>query len=129
MKRRLADGGGYLSIDHRDSPGVRSEDVAHLPGAVAVGAGQHFETDVYQCSHCQRTVVLQLTKGREHLRGYCPSCDHYVCNACEAIRVVAGCVPFKARLDAASAVADRAIAAPDNPEHDVDLVLTDGWRR
>ncbi len=101
MKRSLRNGAGYLQIDHRDSPGISVADVAHIPGAMAVAGGAVMETDVYQCSHCQRTIALHAPQARMKDRGYCPKCDHYVCNACEAARAKSGiCVPMAQVVDA-----------------------------
>lgn len=118
MKRSLRSGPGYLSIDHRDSPGLTPEDVAHVPGAQVVGKGELLERDVMQCSHCQRAVVLEPLRIRD--RGYCPKCHHYVCDGCETIRVKTGaCVPMVKRLDLAT---DIAVTKPDTSP---DIVLTD----
>lgn len=120
--KSLKHGAGYLIIDHRDSPGVRPEDVAHVPGAVAAPGGTQVEMDVYQCSHCQRTIVLRAaSKERMQARGYCPKCHHYVCNGCEAIRVKTGaCVPFKQILDRAGDLAEKFVGQPDHPDAVVD---------
>jgi len=121
MKRSLTHGSGFLEIDHRESPGLTPADVAHVPGALAVPGGEHFETDVYQCSHCQRTVVLRAPRNKMASRGYCPSCDHFVCNSCEAIRVKTGtCVPFKAVLDRAHEIAEKFVGQPDHPDAAID---------
>jgi hypothetical protein len=93
MKQSLRSGAGYLVVDHSNSPGLTLEDVAHVPGAIAVGAGRKMERDVMNCSHCQRAIVLQPLRVRD--RGYCPKCNHYICDGCETIRVRTGaCVPF-----------------------------------
>ena len=98
MKHSLAHGSGYLQIDHRASPGLRPEDVAHVPGMVAVGEGKNFEADIQMCTHCQRGVLLNQDRVRP--RGYCPKCDHYICDTCEIARVVTGeCMPVKKQLD------------------------------
>lgn len=100
MKRSLKQGSGYLVIDHSESPGLTPSDVAGMSGAIAVGKGEKFEADVQQCSHCQRGVVLRADRVRP--RGYCPKCDHYICDGCEAIRAQTGeCVPFLKRVDQA----------------------------
>ena len=123
MRRSLADGSGLLTIDHRDSPGVTPADLAALPGAIAVAGGALLERDVQQCSHCQRGIVLHPNRVRP--RGYCPKCDHYVCDGCEAIRVQTGnCVPFRARLEQAAEVAEQYAGQPDHPEAR-SIVLTD----
>lgn len=93
--RSLTQHAGYLAIDHRESPGVTAADVAHLPSAIPVGAGQLFEADTKQCAHCQATVVLH--PGRTRPRGYCAKCHAYICDGaiCNA-----GCSPLAARFDA-----------------------------
>lgn len=83
---------GYLQIDHRACAGVTD-----LP----VQSGQNFESATITCSHCQRVVVLNPDRSRS--RGYCPKCDHYVCDECEVSRVASGgiCRPFKQVIDEA----------------------------
>lgn len=122
MRRSLADGSGYLEIDHRESPGLTPADVAHVPGAIPVPGGEHLERDVQQCSHCQRMVVLN--PGRVRDRAVCPKCHHYLCDGCESARVASGgeCVPFKAVLDRAAEIAERFIGQPDHPEAVIDPV-------
>jgi hypothetical protein len=121
----LKAGAGYLIIDHRDSPGLSAADVAQMPGAVAAPAGTVLERDVKQCSHCQRDVLLEPLRTRA--RGYCPKCDGYVCDGCEAIRVASGgaCVPFAARLEQAQATLAKFAGQPDHPDANPDVVLTD----
>ncbi len=87
---------GYVKIDHSDSPGLTPEQ-ARAAGrsglAGVIGAGQVFEAPTITCSHCQRVVILNPGRGRT--RGYCPKCDHYLCDWCEAARVRTGiCKPF-----------------------------------
>lgn len=63
----------------------------------ASGGGM-LESATLTCSHCQRQVILNPDRSRS--RGYCPKCDHYVCDACEAVRVKTGtCYTFKQRMD------------------------------
>ena len=98
MKRSLRHGAGYLEVDHRDSPGLTPEQVAHVPGAIAVGKGQRLERDVLNCTHCERAVILHPLRTRD--RGYCQKCNHYICDECEAIRVKTGvCTPMRQILD------------------------------
>ncbi len=68
---------GYLFIDHRASPGT-----------ISVPEGKLFEGATITCSHCQRMVVLNHDRTRE--RGYCPHCDHYICDQCNADRIAPG---------------------------------------
>ncbi len=136
MKQTLASGSGYLEIDHRDSPGLRPEDVAHVPGTIAVPGGQHLERDIQQCSHCQRGVVLNPARVRD--RAVCQKCYHYICDACETIRVKTGaCVPFTAVIERVATIAEKFTTQPDHPDAVIDvatlsepsaprIVLTDG---
>jgi hypothetical protein len=67
---------GYLLIDNRTAGGVL------------------LESATITCSHCQCVVVLNPDRSRS--RGYCPKCDHYVCDGCEAVRGASGeCRPFE----------------------------------
>jgi uncharacterized paraquat-inducible protein A len=61
---------GYLLIDNR-----------------AAGDGM-VESATVTCSHCHRVVVLNPQRTRE--RGYCPKCDSYICDQCEAVRASNG---------------------------------------
>lgn len=121
MKHSLADGSGYLEIDHRDSPGLTPADVAGMPGAVAVAGGQRLEADVQQCSHCQRAVVLN--PGRVRARAVCTKCMHFICDGCDAIRLASGgaCVPFKQVLDRAATIAEKFVGQQDHPEAAIEL--------
>lgn len=88
---------GYLLIDHRAGCGL---DGVTLPaGAIPVKAGATFESATVTCSHCQNVVVLNPDRSRS--RGYCPKCDHFVCDGCEAARVASGgfCKPFNQLAD------------------------------
>lgn len=89
---------GYLLIDHRESPGITQAEAAQAGrGTIPVGRGMRFESATINCSHCSRLVVLNPDRSRE--RGYCPKCDHYICDTCEATRVATGvCYPFKRRV-------------------------------
>lgn len=121
--RSLRSHAGFFEIDHSNSPGLRPEDVAHIPGAVAVGEGEKFERDIKQCTHCQRTVVLEPLRTRD--RGYCPKCDHYICDGCETIRVKTGaCVPALKLLDLAQEHAEKFIGREDNPDASR-IIITD----
>ena len=74
---------GYLLIDNRHAPGpdgVRFAEVATIT-----------------CSHCQRQLIRNPTRERE--RAWCSQCDHYICDDCNAVRLVAGCKTFKAFMD------------------------------
>jgi hypothetical protein len=97
---------GYLLVDHRASPGVP----AHLLPAdkqfIGVPEGKVLEAGLLTCAHCQTGMMVNPLRTRD--RAYCPKCDHYICDTCEAIRIKAGgaCNSFKRLMDdAADAVA------------------------
>ena len=116
---------GFLEIDHRESPGLTPADVAHVPGSIPVAGGSLLERDVQMCSHCQRGVVLEPLRTRD--RGYCPKCNHFVCDSCETIRVKTGeCVPFVKVLDVAHNHAEKFVGREDSPEATPKIILTDG---
>jgi hypothetical protein len=70
---------GWLLIDHSNSPGVPEELVrASGKDAPVVGPGQKFESAFNVCCHCGVTVILNPDRSRA--RGYCRSCDDYVCD-------------------------------------------------
>jgi hypothetical protein len=70
---------GFLSIDHRASPG--------MPGMPAL-----YEAATACCAHCGAVVVLQPLRTRP--RGHCRKCDAYVCDNCTG-----DCRPFAKVLD------------------------------
>lgn len=115
MKKSLRHGAGYLIVDHTNSPGLRPQDVAHVPGAPAVGEGEVFERDFLVCSHCERMIVLNPLRTRD--RGYCQKCHAFICDGCEDLRVRTGaCVPMKQVLDRAATIAEKYVGQPDHPE-------------
>ena len=86
-------------MDHRAAEGV-SADLVRQVGleTVPVRSGGVFESGTITCSHCQRQVVLNPDRSRE--RGYCPKCDHYLCDSCNLVRVQTGiCRTFKQVMD------------------------------
>lgn len=90
---------GYLLIDHRTGDGItqnQAVDAGHE--TLPVARGMVFQSPTINCSHCERLVVLNPDRSRS--RGYCPKCDRYVCDQCEAERVRSGvCKPFKKVID------------------------------
>lgn len=131
MQKSLSHGAGYLLIDHTDSPGLAPADVAQLPVPhamdFAVGSGQVLERDVKQCRHCQRTVVLHPDRVRP--RAYCPLCDAYICDPCDAIRATSlDHTPFEKVLDLAQNHAEKFLGRPDHPDASPDILLTDRFK-
>lgn len=73
---------GYLTIDHRASPGL-PEDLALKLGLdpKQVGEGKFYEADTLTCVHCKSVQVKNLFRTRE--RASCPKCNFkYVCDIC-----------------------------------------------
>jgi len=89
---------GCLTIDHKAGDGMPL-DIAHQSGAMPVGRGMTFESATITCSHCGCVVIMNPDRSRS--RGYCPKCDHYVCDQCEGIRVASGgeCKTLKQVMD------------------------------
>ena len=81
--------GGYLIVDHRAGPGL-PRDVTDKFGMLPLPNDRLTEADTFTCSHCPRIVVRNPERVRP--RAYCPKCDGYVCDFCEAERVAAGYV-------------------------------------
>lgn len=101
---------GYLLVDLRESPGVPDSVIqqAVAAGKVISGPTQGMvEAATITCSHCQ--VQMIRNPGRVRARGYCPKCDHYVCDGCEAARVASGvCRPLTQVFDVLQEQAARA---------------------
>ena len=76
---------GWVMIDHSASPGIPAE-VARKIGMPPelVAEGKKLEAHTLSCRHCGGHVVLNPLRTRE--RGYCRTCDHYICDACDALR-------------------------------------------
>lgn len=82
---------GCIIIDHRESPGITP---AQAQGyGPAVGKGQLWESPTYSCVHCQRVVVMNPLRTRA--RVFCVKCDDYVCDECEAMRVLNPQIPHR----------------------------------
>lgn len=89
---------GYMLIDNSNSPGV--PDALVVAQGLPAGSGKiKFESATFTCSHCEAVVVMN--PNRQRSRGYCPKCDHYVCDNCEARRAASGgeCLPFKVMVE------------------------------
>lgn len=108
---------GYLLIDSSASPGLTEEFIrATWPGrrVVAAPEGKVYESGTITCHHCQAIVILNPARTRP--RNYCPGCDHYICDNCEAIRAqTLECAPFRKKLDEAQEAAARAEQRGDSP--------------
>lgn len=101
---------GYLIIDHQASPGL-PEDVARASGLDPrlCGEGKVFEAATLTCSHCKASVVKNPLRQRE--RPYCPKCNHYICDFCEAQRLMPGYThtPFEKIIDTTLTLAERGV--------------------
>ena len=90
--------GGYLMVDHRQSPGIPEE--ARIPGteSMPVGRGMFFQADTRRCGHCPKQIILNPLRKRE--RGWCSKCDHYICDDCNAVYAATGvCRPWQQVID------------------------------
>jgi hypothetical protein len=86
---RLGGGRGYLTIDHRNSPGIpdsMAPQVAAM-GGLPVPGGVQLELDTWTCAHCNAIVVKR--PGRTRPREVCRKCMAVVCDSC-----VLWCEPF-----------------------------------
>jgi hypothetical protein len=84
---------GVLLIDNRAGAPVPAFD-----GTVPIASGAVFESATLTCSHCHKQLILNPDRSRS--RGYCPKCDHYLCDQCETVRVKTGeCTPLNAVFD------------------------------
>jgi len=98
---KLSNDGGYLMIDHRDSPGVGMEMMpvgSRLGDQPVIVGNSLFEGATSTCSHCQRVVLLN--PGRVRKREVCKKCSHYICDPCAAeMARTLECIPFQKVLD------------------------------
>ena len=78
---------GYLLIDNRLAP-------------PSPGVPRFLEAATSTCSHCHNQILRNPARQRE--RAYCPSCDSYICDGCNAVRQVEGCKPLNAVIDSLS---------------------------
>jgi hypothetical protein len=80
---------GYLLIDHRNSPGVPEEVMVSTGLPTFAGKKDSvFECATFTCADCE--TVVYINPKRNRARGYCPKCDHYLCDDCEAERFASG---------------------------------------
>lgn len=72
---------GFVSIDHRASPGLTPEE-ARLMGydPEHVSGGKLFETKTNHCNHCGTVVIMNPNRTRE--RAFCQACSKYICDNC-----------------------------------------------
>lgn len=88
---------GFLSVDHRNSPGISDADLTPELRARGFTASRGlFEAPTVRCCHCGTIVILNPDRKRE--RHYCAPCDHYVCDQPPCIT---SCTPFERKVDAA----------------------------
>lgn len=62
-----------------------------------LSGGELIEAATITCSHCQRQIIRNPARTRE--RAWCSSCDHTICDPCNAIRLAVGCRTFKQIMD------------------------------
>lgn len=80
---------GYLTVDHRASPGLSEQDAikfGYHPNQVKEGS--FLEADTYKCAHCSTHVIIN--PWRERARNKCFKCNDYICDNCAAAAVASG---------------------------------------
>lgn len=89
---------GYVRIDHRESPGFSDNEIL-ASGMPFARKNTLFEGATLSCGHCRAIVIKN--PGRDRERAHCHGCDHYICDNCEAERVLKNkpCKPFKQVFD------------------------------
>jgi hypothetical protein len=76
--------GGYVTVDHRASPGLPADFArAHGYAPAQVCEGAFFEADTFGCPHCGGTVVKNPLRTRP--RELCMKCNTFICDTCAAI--------------------------------------------
>jgi hypothetical protein len=80
---------GWLLLDHTASPGIPA-DIARKIGLDPkhVAEGKKFESATITCKHCGSAYLKNPKRTRP--RGYCRSCDHYICDPCAANMTLPG---------------------------------------
>ena len=80
---------GYISVDHRASPGIPGDKAIAMGfKPEQVGEGTLFEAPTLICAHCGSVVIVNpaRTRAREH----CINCDQYICDGCGLERKQSG---------------------------------------
>ena len=96
---------GYLTVDHRDSPGLSQEfvEAAARAGKPILNApeGKVIERDTFMCGHCNRPVIKSP---RRPVRNICRVCMEPICHeaGCNI-----GCLPMSKVLEIGYAQAHR----------------------
>jgi hypothetical protein len=99
---------GYLSVDHRNSPGLPKDFFQKIGLNVEtpkdLTEGRLCEAATITCCHCGTVMIKNLLRTRE--RGHCSKCDEYVCDN-PVCRIE--CKPFRKTLDDAEKLAHRGL--------------------
>ena len=87
---------GEVEIDHTQSPGLPQQ---FLGGFIDVREGKKWRGKTLTCSHCTSVRIANPNRVRD--RGYCYSCDHYICDECAIELKVNGgvCLSFERRMN------------------------------
>lgn len=100
--------GGYLHVDHSNSPGIDQETAQKLAKDSGIREipvmpeGHVFERDTYQCAHCGSIIIKNPM--RERPRNHCRKCNSYICDKPECN---IGCLPMAKVFDKAESVAHK----------------------
>lgn len=104
---RKRDREGYFMTDHRHA-GAPMPDAIQVRAGLPPGSGRGlFESATMKCNHCGTIVILNPKRDRQ--RGYCRTCDAYVCDdpICNS-----RCYPIKKRLEDAQEAALKGLPLP-----------------
>lgn len=86
---------GYVSVDHRNSPGITEADLTpELRARGFFPTTGMLEAPTLRCCHCGTIVIVNPARTRA--RHYCQPCDHYVCDQAGCITT---CTPFTKTID------------------------------
>jgi hypothetical protein len=76
--------GGYLIVDHRNSPGLHANFARrHGYHPDQVSEGSMYEADTYGCPHCGGVVIKNPLRTRP--REICFRCNVFICDTCAAV--------------------------------------------
>ena len=69
----------------------------YLLSDMTASGGKFVEVATITCNHCHRQIIRNPARVKD--RHWCYNCDSYICDSCEVIRLVSGCVPLISVID------------------------------
>lgn len=90
-KRGKKSEAGVIEIDMRECPSFPEgfgrgiiDPMTIIPG------GSFLREEILTCEHCQKDSVKN--RNRTRARGHCPACNGYLCDRCDGLKVITGCI-------------------------------------